>query len=71
MHVLVQSHIGQEEGRTTMVAAPVIKKIGALRSHITFDKLSRKEFEKNSADKPVHDEGVDAFASHQESTFLV
>ena len=54
-----------------MVAATVIKKIGDLRSHNTFGKFSRKECENNSADKPVHDEGVYAFASHQESTFLV
>ena len=29
---LVQSHLGQEEGRTTMVAAPPLKMIGTLRS---------------------------------------
>ena len=39
---LFQSYIGQEEGRTTMVAAPALKHIGDSRSQITYDKSSRK-----------------------------
>ena len=67
---LVQSLIGQEEGQTTMVSDPALKIIGASRSHNTSDTSPRKECEKD-ADKPVHDEGYDAIASHQKSMFLV
>ena len=68
---LVQPHIGQEEGKTTMVVSTALKMIGALRSHNTYDTPSRKVCKKDGADKPLHDEGDYAIASHQKSMFLV
>ena len=68
---LVQSHIGQEEGRTTMLASPALKRIGASCTHNTSNTYSRKLFEKCSANKPVHDEEDDAITTHQKSMFLV
>ena len=50
--------------------APTLKTIGALRSHNTSNISYRKECEKEVSDKPVSDEGDDAIASHQKSTFL-
>ena len=54
-----------------MVAYPTLKTIGALRSKNTSDRSSRKACKKNGSDKPVHDEGDDATASHQKYMFLV
>ena len=45
--------------------------IGALSSQNTYNTSSRKECNKDSAGKPVHDEGYDDIASHQESMFSV
>ena len=68
---LVQSHLGQEEGRTTMVAAPALKTIGALCLQNTYDTSSRKECGKDATEKPVQDAGDDAISSHHKSMFLV
>ena len=62
---LVQSYIVQEERRTTMVASHALKTIGASRSQNISDTSYRKLYEKDGADKPVHDEGDDDIASHQ------
>ena len=51
---LVQSHLGQEEGRTKMVEYPVLKIIGASSSQNTSDTSSRKVCEKYIVDKPVY-----------------
>ena len=67
---LVQYHLGKEEVKTTMVAAPALKHIGDSRSQITYDKSSRKQCEREGADKPLHDEVDDAISSHQISIFL-
>ena len=48
-----------------------LKSIGASRSQNNLDKYSRKERKKYGADKPVHDEGDDAIASHRKYIFLV
>ena len=68
---LVQSHLGQEEGRTTMVAAPALKMIGNLRSQNTSDTSFRKECKEGGANKPVRDEGDDSIASHHKYMFLI
>ena len=68
---LVQYHIGQEEGRTTMVESPALKNIGASCSHNTSNKPSRKDYKKDGANKTVHDEGDDDIASNRRSMFLV
>ena len=68
---LVQSYLVQEEGQTKIVASPALKIIGNSCSHNTSYTSSRKECEKDSADKPVHDEGDGAVVSHQKSMFLV
>ena len=69
------SHIGQEERQTIVEnlsrAAPGLKEIGASCSQNTFDAFFRKEYEKDGADKLVHDEEDDAVVSHQKSMFLV
>ena len=47
-------------------------KLLALHAHRILPILSsRKECKNDGAGKPVHDEGDDAIASHQESMFLV
>ena len=74
-HQKPMSHTGQEEGQTILEtpsrAAPRLKNIGASRSQNNSDISSRKDREKDRADKPVHDKGDDAIASQQISTFLV
>ena len=62
---LFQSHIFQEEGKTTMVSDFALKTIGASRSHNTSDTSSRKERKKDSTNNPVYDEGDDYIASHR------
>ena len=54
-----------------MVAAPILKTIGALGSQNTSDTSSKKECKNYGADNPVHDEGDDAIISHQKYMFLV
>ena len=54
-----------------MVAAPALKRIGAFCSHNTSNTPSRKQYEKDSANKPVHDEGDDYIASNYKYMFLV
>ena len=54
-----------------MVASPTLRIIGTFRSQNTSNASYRKDFEKDSADKPVHDEGDDAIASHHGSMYLV
>ena len=49
---------------TPSTAAPVLKTIGASRSQNTPNKFYRKEYKKDGANKPVHDEGDGAIASH-------
>ena len=56
---------------TTSTEPPVIKRICTLRSLNTLDTYSRKEYEKDSANTPVHDEVDYSIVSHNKSTFLV
>ena len=67
---LVQSYIGQEYGRTRMVAAPALETIGAFPSKNTSNTSSRKVCEKDGAKNQIHDDGDDAIASHQKSQFF-
>ena len=48
-----------------------LKRIGAFCSQNTSNTSSKKECEKDGADKIVYDEGDDAIASHQKYMFLV
>ena len=65
------SHFVQEEGQkivdTPSRADTRLKTIGSLWSHNISDTSSRKECEKDGADKPVHDELDDSIVSHQKS----
>ena len=65
------SHLGQEEGQkmvdTPSRAAHGLKIIGTSRSQNTSYTSSRKECEKDGADKPFHDDGDDAISSQQKS----
>ena len=54
-----------------MLAYPALKTIDASRPQNTPNTSSRKVCEKDGANKPVHDEGDDAIASHQRYMFLV
>ena len=54
---LVQPYFGQEEGRTTIVASPALKTIGAYCSQNNSNTPSRKGFKKDGSDKPVDNEG--------------
>ena len=63
--ILVQSHIGQEDGEIKMVASPAIQIICASRSHNTSNTSSREVCKKDGVKKPLHDEGGDNIASNQ------
>ena len=56
---------------TTSTSSPAQITFGASHSQNTSDTSSRKEYEKESAGELVHDEGDDAFVSHQKYMFLV
>ena len=56
---------------TPSIAASGLKTIGASCSQNTSDTLSRKECEKDVANKPVHDEVYNAIVSHHKFIFLV
>ena len=62
---LVQSHLGQEEGRTTIMASPTLKMIGASGLQNTSNTSSRTVCKKYGADKLVQDEGDYAIASQK------
>ena len=51
------------------MASPALKVIGDSRSQNTSDTTSRKVCGNDGADRPVHDEGDGAIASHQKSVF--
>ena len=53
------------------MADPALKMIGASHSQNNSDKSSRKECDKDSSNKPVHDEEYGAILSHHKSMFLV
>ena len=67
---LIQSHIHQEKGQTTMVEDPTLKTIGSLNSQNNSDKSSRNVCKKDGTDKPVHDEVQNDIASNQKFMFL-
>ena len=56
---------------TSSTEYPSLKTIGISSSQNTSDTSSRKGYEKDGADTPVHNEGDDSIASHKKSTFFV
>ena len=53
------------------MAAPALNMIGASRSQNISDISSRKECEKDGANKPVHDEGYNSIVSHHKFMLLI